>query len=108
MQAYDLLSMRVVAAKVHQLSPAWNEAKKASYVKHAIREVNIQKVCVHVECVHVECVHVECVRVCERAWMCVCMRMSMHAHVRVQVGARHARFEGGYLGSGVATLSMPL
>ncbi|KAF5834921.1 hypothetical protein DUNSADRAFT_8147 [Dunaliella salina] len=42
-KAYDLLSMRVVAAKVHQLSPAWNEAKKASYVKHAIREVNIQK-----------------------------------------------------------------
>jgi len=44
MQAYDLLNMRVVAAKVHQLSPAWSEAKKASYVKHAIREVNIQKV----------------------------------------------------------------
>jgi len=42
-KAYDLLSLRVVAAKVHQLSPAWNEAKKASYVKHAIREVNIQK-----------------------------------------------------------------
>jgi len=44
LQAYDLLNMRVVAAKVHQLSPAWSEAKKASYVKHAIREVNIQKV----------------------------------------------------------------
>jgi tousled-like kinase len=44
LQAYDLLNMRVVAAKVHQLSPAWSEAKKASYVKHAILEVNIQKV----------------------------------------------------------------
>lgn len=43
-QAYDLRELRVVAAKVHQLNPMWSEARKASYVKHAIREVNIQKV----------------------------------------------------------------
>jgi hypothetical protein len=43
-QAYDLSTTRVVAAKVHQLNPGWSEGRKASYVKHAIREVDIQKV----------------------------------------------------------------
>ncbi len=48
LQAYDLRDLRVVAAKVHQLNPGWSEARKASYVKHAIREVDIQKVRTHI------------------------------------------------------------
>ncbi|KAL6744641.1 hypothetical protein V8C86DRAFT_2447618, partial [Haematococcus lacustris] len=43
LQAYDLSGLAVVAVKVHQLSAGWSEARKASYVKHAIREVDIQK-----------------------------------------------------------------
>ena len=32
-----------MAVKIHQLNSAWAEAKKASYVKHAIREYNIHR-----------------------------------------------------------------
>ena len=43
MQAYDLEAMREVAVKIHQLNSAWHESKKASYVRHAVREYNIHK-----------------------------------------------------------------
>ena len=43
MQAYDLETMREVAVKIHQLNSSWHESKKASYVRHAVREYNIHK-----------------------------------------------------------------
>ena len=42
-QAFDLTSLATVAVKVHQLNSAWAEAKKASYVRHAVREYSIHK-----------------------------------------------------------------
>jgi tousled-like kinase len=42
-QAFDLQDLREVAVKIHQLNSAWGEAKKAGYVRHAIREYNIHK-----------------------------------------------------------------
>lgn len=42
-QAYDCEAMREVAVKIHQLNSAWAESKKASYVRHAVREYNIHK-----------------------------------------------------------------
>lgn len=39
--------MREVAVKIHQLHGSWSEPKKASYVKHAVREYNIHKVLLH-------------------------------------------------------------
>eukprot|EP00887_Chlorella_sp_A99_P007155 scaffold2.g7155.t1 len=41
--ALDLATLREVAVKVNQLNPMWNEVKKASYVKHSMREYNIHK-----------------------------------------------------------------
>ena len=35
--------MREVAVKIHQLNSTWHESKKASYVRHAVREYNIHK-----------------------------------------------------------------
>ena len=32
-----------MAVKIHQLNSAWHESKKASYVRHAVREYNIHK-----------------------------------------------------------------
>ena len=32
-----------MAVKIHQLNSSWGESKKASYVKHAIREYNIHR-----------------------------------------------------------------
>ena len=43
LQALDLDSQGEVAVKIHQLNSAWSEGKKASYVKHAIREYNIHR-----------------------------------------------------------------
>ena len=43
MQAFDLEALREVAVKVHQLNTGWREAKKADYVRHAIREYNIHR-----------------------------------------------------------------
>jgi tousled-like kinase len=33
--------------KIHQLNSTWSEAKKSSYVKHAIREYHIHKSLCH-------------------------------------------------------------
>lgn len=42
-QAFDLEELREVAVKIHQLNSSWNEGKKASYVRHALREYNIHR-----------------------------------------------------------------
>lgn len=42
-RAFDVKALREVAIKVHQLNSSWSEAKKQSYVRHAVREYNIQK-----------------------------------------------------------------
>ncbi|CAL4068050.1 unnamed protein product [Meganyctiphanes norvegica] len=42
-KAFDLKEQRYVACKVHQLNKDWKDDKKANYIKHAIREYNIQK-----------------------------------------------------------------
>lgn len=41
--AVDLFEGRDVAIKVHQLAEHWSEAKKANYVKHSLREYDIQQ-----------------------------------------------------------------
>ncbi|GAX76382.1 hypothetical protein CEUSTIGMA_g3828.t1 [Chlamydomonas eustigma] len=46
-KAYDLVELRHVACKIHQLNPHWNEPKKQSYVKHAVREYEIHKALTH-------------------------------------------------------------
>lgn len=40
-QAVDLVEWREVAVKVHQLNPQWNEQKRESYVKHAVRSLRL-------------------------------------------------------------------
>lgn len=42
-KAVDLRNFRYVACKIHQLNPAWSEAKKKNYTKHATREYKIHK-----------------------------------------------------------------
>lgn len=42
-KAFDLLALREVACKIHQINTQWPEAKKASYVRHAMREYHIHK-----------------------------------------------------------------
>ena len=42
-KAYDVLEMREVACKLHQLNPQWSEQRKVTYVKHAARECEIHK-----------------------------------------------------------------
>ncbi|GAB4819634.1 hypothetical protein N2152v2_006680 [Parachlorella kessleri] len=42
-KAFDLVELREVACKIHQLNPQWSEAKKASYVKHTMREYQIHR-----------------------------------------------------------------
>ena len=46
-QAFDLDELREVAVKIHQLNSTWNEAKKASYVRHALREYSIHRGLAH-------------------------------------------------------------
>ena len=42
--AIDLLGLCEVAIKIHQLTSTWSDERKSSYIKHAIRENDIQKV----------------------------------------------------------------
>eukprot|EP01063_Lacrimia_lanifica_P032842 TRINITY_DN5681_c3_g1_i1.p1 TRINITY_DN5681_c3_g1~~TRINITY_DN5681_c3_g1_i1.p1 ORF type:complete len:822 (+),score=268.49 TRINITY_DN5681_c3_g1_i1:68-2467(+) len=42
-KAFDRLDTEFVAVKVHRLSEAWSDDKKANYIRHARRETEIQK-----------------------------------------------------------------
>lgn len=42
-RAFDLNGLSYVAVKIHQLSSQWSEVKKASYVKHSVREYHIHR-----------------------------------------------------------------
>eukprot|EP00775_Hariotina_reticulata_P004997 gene4997-5239_t len=50
-KAFDLVDLKFVAVKLHQLNSGWSEARKASYVKHAVREYNIHKALRHINIV---------------------------------------------------------
>jgi len=40
-KAFDMISMRWVACKIHQLHSQWSEIAKNNYIKHALRENKI-------------------------------------------------------------------
>jgi len=42
-KALDLIELRDVAIKIHQLNPAWGEDRKNSYIKHVTREYSIHR-----------------------------------------------------------------
>lgn len=42
-KAFDCEELRVVACKIHQLSPSWSENFKSNYIKHALRENQVHK-----------------------------------------------------------------
>lgn len=42
-KAFDLVEIREVAVKIHQLNPTWSEERKASYIKHVTREYTIHR-----------------------------------------------------------------
>jgi len=46
-KAFDLVDLREVACKIHQLNTLWTDRKKENYIKHAIREYNIHKSVIH-------------------------------------------------------------
>lgn len=46
-RAYDLVNLRYVAVKVHQLNEAWSDDKKENYTRHATREYDIHRTLEH-------------------------------------------------------------
>jgi tousled-like kinase len=42
-RAYDLIELREVAVKIHQLDPRWPDSKKENYTKHVSREYEIHR-----------------------------------------------------------------
>ena len=46
-KAFDLIELRYVACKIHQLNPQWSDARKQNYTRHATREYNIHKTLQH-------------------------------------------------------------
>ena len=42
-KAYDLVELREVACKIHQLNSSWSELSKQNYIKHAIRENRVHR-----------------------------------------------------------------
>lgn len=42
-RAYDILDLREVAVKIHQLDPRWSDSKKENYTKHVSREYEIHR-----------------------------------------------------------------
>lgn len=50
-KALDLLELKEVAVKVHQLNPSWTEDRKSSYIKHVTREYTIHRDLKHIRVV---------------------------------------------------------
>eukprot|EP00899_Mesostigma_viride_P015345 jgi/Mesvir1/23811/Mv10623-RA.2 len=46
-KAYDVVELTERACKIHQLNSTWSEAKKQSYLRHAMREYQIHKAVAH-------------------------------------------------------------
>jgi len=46
-KGFDLIELREVACKIHQLNTQWSDRKKENYIKHAMREYNIHKSVIH-------------------------------------------------------------
>ncbi|GAB0493210.1 hypothetical protein MMPV_004485 [Pyropia vietnamensis] len=46
-KAYDLVGLRLVACKIHQLGTYWREERKRNYIRHATREYRIHKALRH-------------------------------------------------------------
>lgn len=46
-RAFDLMDMRNVAVKIHQVEPSWSDAKKENYTKHVSREYEIHRTVRH-------------------------------------------------------------
>jgi tousled-like kinase len=42
-RAYDLMELREVAVKIHQLDPRWSDSKKENFTKHVSREYEIHR-----------------------------------------------------------------
>ena len=42
-RAYDLVDLKEVAVKIHQLDPRWSDSKKENYTKHVSREYEIHR-----------------------------------------------------------------
>jgi hypothetical protein len=55
--AVDLFECREVAVKIHALSEHWSDDKKANYVRHALREFEIQQCLQHPNVVRLDRVH---------------------------------------------------
>jgi hypothetical protein len=50
-KALDMLELKEVAIKVHQLNPSWTEDRKSSYIKHVTREYTIHRDLKHIRVV---------------------------------------------------------
>lgn len=46
-KAFDLVELRYVACKLHELEASWSEERQKSYLKHVIRESSIQQTLSH-------------------------------------------------------------
>lgn len=46
-KAYDIIDLKDVAVKLHQLNPNWSESTKANYIRHALRENEVHDVLAH-------------------------------------------------------------
>ncbi len=42
-KAFDLIELKLVACKIHQLNSQWSDERKRNYTRHATREYNIHK-----------------------------------------------------------------
>jgi tousled-like kinase len=51
-RAFDLIELRYVACKIHQLNSTWNDNRKRDYTRHATREYEIHKEMDHPRVVH--------------------------------------------------------
>merc|ERR1719149_106437 len=46
-RAFDLIGLRYVACKIHQLNQTWSDERKRNYTRHATREYDIHRTLDH-------------------------------------------------------------
>lgn len=59
-KAFDLQEMRLVACKIHHLSPHWSLASRSNYIRHALRENQVHRFLKHLNIVeHYDSVEID-------------------------------------------------
>ncbi len=91
-KAYDLENHNEVACKIHQLNPQWSDSLKDNYIRHTIRENQIQKLFLHSKIVrHYDTIEIDLSSFCTVLELCSGPDLHTYLKMHKQLSEKEAR-----------------